>query len=231
MNEPSSLNFSGSSFTNWAPSARWCSVTGEARTKAVDRRPPRLVAVDQLRLEGVDALVQGPAVDGHPVLDGLELPGDAVQLVDVEIGQRTDLIGPQHRVELGGELRLLGVGGEELGQVRRPGRAARPRREDAREVVDQVAEVTEGVRARVLEVGVDDVEAALDEAAEVGQGHLGLLALGAHGPDVGQGPLPHVVEVAAGQNAVEVVLVAWHQARWYSPGRARGPLPAGGAYR
>src|SRR5580700_1118557 len=83
----------------------------------------------------------------------------------------------------------------------------------------------------MLEVGVDDVQPALDESAEVGQGHLGLLALGAHGPDVGQGLGLDAVQVGAGQNAIEFVLVAWHHARWYSSGQGPGPLRPAGAYR
>ena len=78
---------------------------------------------------------------------------------------------------------------------------------------------------------MDDVQAALDQAAQVGEGQLGLLALGAHGSDLREGPAADVVEVSAGQNAVEVVLVAGHHARWYSPGQGAGPFRPGGAYR
>jgi len=64
----------------------------------------------------------------------------------------------------------------------------------------------------LVEVGVDDVESALDQPSEVGQDHLSLLALGTHGPDIGQAPVFHPVEVVAGQDAVEIVLVAGHHA-------------------
>ena len=50
--------------------------------------------------------------------------------------------------------------------------------------------------------------------AEVGEGRLGLLALGAHGADVGQGPRPDAVEVGAAQEC------GWDR-RW---GSASGPI-------
>ena len=75
-----------------------------------------------------------------------------------------------------------------------------------------------------VEVGVDDVEPALDQPAEVGKGHLGLLALGAHGPDLLQRPGVDAVEVRAGQNTVEVIPGAWHHDRSYSSGQGPGPL-------
>ena len=103
--------------------------------------------------------------------------------------------------------------------------------QDAGQVVDQGGQVGGASDRRALEVGVDDVQPALDQPAEVGQGHLRLLALGAHGPDLVERPGVDAVEVGAGQNAVEFVRVARHQARSYSAGQGPGPLRPGGAYR
>ena len=69
-----------------------------------------------------------------------------------------------------------------------------------------------------------DVQPALDEATKVGQGRLGLLALGAHAPGVVERQAVDVGEVVRVEESGEVFLGARHQARWYSVGRARGPV-------
>ena len=158
-------------------------------------------------------------------------PASSRSSLRLHVHQGGDLIGSEHGVELGGEVRRLGVGSDQHGQVLRTGRAAGTGGEDAGQVVDQGGQVGRAVRALVVEIGVDDVQPALDQPPEVGEGHLGLLALGAHGPDVVQRPGVDAVEVGAGQNTVEVIPEAWHHARSYSPGQGAGPLRPGGAYR
>jgi len=73
---------------------------------------------------------------------------------------------------------------------------------------------------------VDDVESTLDQASEVGQHHLGLLALGTHGPDIGQATVPHAVEVVAGQDAVEIRPGGWSSRLIVLPRPGDGAVPA-----
>ncbi len=101
--------------------------------------------------------------------------------------------------------------------------------EDSGQLRHDGGEVGRGVAGRRVEVDVHDVEATLDQAAQIGEGHLCLLALGAHRPDLLDGPLLDPVEVVARNEAAEVVAVARHQGRSYSAGQGAALLRPAGA--
>ena len=129
MNEPSSLNRSGSSLTNWAPFGR--DRVLHDRRPSTDARPVLWRSTSSACSVSIRSC-RARRSTRHASLDGFELAGDAVQLIDVQVAEGADLVGPEDGVELGGQVGLLGVRREQHGQVTGAGRAPRAGGQDGR---------------------------------------------------------------------------------------------------
>ena len=126
-----------------------------------------LLRLGELRLQGVDALrhlreqdVVAALLLDHGVLQLLRLGGDqALQLADVvDVGERADAIGRAHQVDVEG-LGLAGEVGERLAQDL----------DDRGQLLLALAED----RARVLEVGVAELQDAVDRVGQLVRAHAG----------------------------------------------------------
>src|SRR4029079_16353218 len=118
--------------------------------------------------------------------------------------QRLEVAVPEDGVETSGHLGLGLAGGEELRQAtdaRRAGAVG----QDLGQLADEVGQVA-GLAAlgQALPFGTDDVEAALDEPAQVGEACLDLLTLAAHLPNVSNRLLLEIPQIFGPEDAIEL---------------------------
>ena len=175
-----------------------------SRQEAVDGRLAAAIPANQLLLQTIDHVEHRATLRRHVPLEFLESVGYGTQTGVVEVLEGVELGGRQHLVQSGGEP-VIQLAGRHQDRQPAEARGVDAVTQDLRQPLDQLVEIARWLsELPSMLLGEHDVEATLNNPAQVGQTGLYFGRLVSPGPDTLDGPFLQAVQVAASHDLVEL---------------------------